>query len=90
MLRRKRCTTVLMNKPSEAEVRSHMRKIQNIIMDNKMTAAQVFNEDETAIDTTAELLFQYVPSTANRAAVSASAESRFTTMLGSSGEDVKS
>jgi len=87
-LRRRRCSTKLKNKPSEEEVRNQMQKIQKIMLDNEITAAQVFNEDETAIDTVAELLFQYVPSTATRAADCASSESRFTTMLGSSGEGI--
>ena len=88
MLRRRRCSTKLKNKPSEAEVRSQMQKIQKIILDNELQATQVFNKDETAIDTDAALFFQHVTSTATRAADSASTESRFTTMLGSSGEGI--
>jgi hypothetical protein len=86
LLKRRRTSTKLKKKPSPAEVVAHMKALQKRILDNKITADIIFNEDETAVDSVAALLFQFVPTSADRATDTASGnEDRFTTLLGSSG-----
>jgi hypothetical protein len=64
-----------------------MKAIQDVIISHSIPANHVFNEDETAIESCAELLYQNVPKGTGRAVdPSCGSESRFTAVLGCNGE----
>jgi hypothetical protein len=85
-LTKRRCTTTLKNKPTEAEVRMKMQAIQTFITENNLTPDRVFNEDETGIRWCTPLLHQYVPKDADRASSLCDDSGRFTAMLGANGD----
>ncbi len=84
---KKRCTTKMKVKPSPATVRARLTALQAISKEHKIPPERVFNADETAIHSCAEMLGQYCPADAERAVdPTEGAENRFTLLLGSSGK----
>ena len=81
-LHRRRVTTTEKVIPPAAEVEAHMRKIQDIILDNGMEPGDVINADETGIFFGAKPKNQYVPRDAARAsAPDSNDKARFTAVM---------
>ena len=84
-LRRRATTTHQKPKPTVEVVRAAMKGIQSVIIKNNIKPEHVFNEDETAVFGTAEILAQYVPASADRAInPGTGSEDRITALLGTS------